>query len=102
MFSEQKEEMAEGKRLGGGKGGVAVIRPHVGNLSHINLTPNFHTCSSPCESSNSLTHAPPHTNTHSYTAGWDLAVGFPSAGGDRGHHRDQQSHRAYLAYLHPM
>lgn len=48
MFSEQKEEMAEGKKLGGGKGGVAVIRPHVGNLSHINLTPNFHTCSSPC------------------------------------------------------
>lgn len=30
------------------RGGVAPIIPHVGNLSHINLTPNFHTCSSTC------------------------------------------------------
>ena len=51
--------------MGGGKGGVAPISPHVGNLSHINLTPNFHTCSSTCwKSSNSLTQS--HTDTHTH------------------------------------
>lgn len=45
----------------GQHGGVALIIPYVGNLSHIKLTPNFHTCGPMCwKSSNSLTH------THTY------------------------------------
>ncbi len=83
-------ERREGKRVGGGKGGVAPISPHVGNLSHINLAPNFHTCSSTCwKSSNSLTHTHTHTS-HTYTH-MQLSGTWPwvslGAGGEPGHHR---------------
>lgn len=70
------------------KGGVAPISPHVGNLSHINLTPNFHTCSSTCwKSSNSLTHTHPHLpRIHTLLSGtWPwVSLG---AGGEWEHHR---------------
>lgn len=41
--------------------GTAKISTPVGNLSHINLTPNFHTCGTKgSESRNSVTHAVLH------------------------------------------
>lgn len=77
--SEQKEEKGKGEgKVGGGKGGVAPISPHVGNLSHINLTPNFHTCSSTCwKSSNSLTHTHPQLLPHAHATERGLAVDSP-------------------------
>lgn len=75
FFSEQREEKGKEKKVGGGKGGVAPISPHVGNSSHINLTPNFHTCSSVCwKSTNSLSHTP----SHALTAEWDWE--YPPSG----------------------
>lgn len=59
--------MAKRKKVGRGKGGVAPISPHVGNLSHINLTPNFHTYSSMWnESCNSLIYSCTCTHKHTH------------------------------------
>lgn len=83
-FPLQKEEKENEHR-----GGVALIIPHVGDLSHINLTPNFHTCSSTCwKSSNSLshTHTKPHTYTHMVLSATWPWVSF-GAGEEQGHHR---------------
>lgn len=76
---------------------VALIVPHVGHLSHINLTPNFHTCVS---NSREVQRIPTRTLTRKRTRGAE-SVGF----GDGGHHRpgqDQWSRWACSAYLHPM
>lgn len=52
--------------------GTAKISAPVGNLSHIKLTPNFHTCGTMgSESRNSVTHAVLHTC-------WEACSEFPA------------------------
>lgn len=95
----------------GQHGGVALIIPYVGNLSHIKLTPNFHTCSPTCwKSSNSLNHTHTHVHTrvvpHTNMRCWvGSGRGFPPSVWEGNRDitgQDQESPRACSAYLHPM
>lgn len=107
ISSNEAEKCVSFYQKTGQWGGVALIIPYVGNLSHIKLTPNFHTCRPMCwKSSNSLKHthacALPHTNMQGcvgsghgflpsvWEGNWDI-TGW-----------DQESPWACSAYLHPM